>query len=71
MIALPDTLPAIDFTSYKAKVPVAGMVDEFEKQYKALAASIPYPANTYDAEIDAAAKKYVSFYIFLALISKI
>ncbi|KAJ8931230.1 hypothetical protein NQ314_015889, partial [Rhamnusium bicolor] len=39
VLAYPETAPAIDWAFYKAKVPVAGMVDEFQKQYGAL--SIP------------------------------
>ena len=40
--ALPAALPNIDFAAYN-KVSVPGMVEGFEKKYKAL--QIPYPAD--------------------------
>ncbi|KAK9685343.1 ATP synthase D chain, mitochondrial (ATP5H) [Popillia japonica] len=50
---LPEAPPKIDWAFYKSKVPVAGMVAEFEKQYSAL--SIPYPPDTVSSQIDAQA----------------
>lgn len=50
-MAYPEKPPAIDWSYYKGKVPVAGMVDEFQKQYSAL--NIPYPPDTRKGELDA------------------
>lgn len=54
-MAYPEKPPAIDWAFYKARVPVAGMVDEFQKQYAAL--NIPYPPNTKVSELDALEKE--------------
>ena len=40
---LPGELPKIDFTVYKSRVAVSGMVDTFEKSYAGL--QIPYPSD--------------------------
>merc|ERR1712166_61996 len=40
----------VDFETYNAKVTVAGMVDDFQKKYEALA--IPYPADNVSASLD-------------------
>ncbi|KAL3275723.1 hypothetical protein HHI36_020471 [Cryptolaemus montrouzieri] len=55
VISLPENPPAIDWSHYKAKVPVAGMVDEFQKQFAAL--KIPYPPDTVSSQIDAQEKE--------------
>lgn len=36
---------------YKSKVPVAGLVDEFQKQFSSL--TIPYPPDTVKGQLDA------------------
>ena len=41
--SLPADLPKIDFSMYKTRVAVPGMVDTFEKSYAGL--QIPYPAD--------------------------
>merc|ERR550525_1579989 len=41
--SLPAAMPAIDFDSYRAKITVAGMVDNFQAKYSAL--DIPYPSD--------------------------
>jgi len=52
--SLPESLPAIDFSLYKNKVAVPGMVETFEKSYAGL--QIPYPTDQGKiAEIDAQA----------------
>jgi len=52
--SLPEAIAPIDFEKYRSKVNVPGMVDNFEKQYKALA--IPYPSDQGTlAQIDAQA----------------
>merc|ERR1711971_820965 len=48
--ALPAAAPKIDFETYKSKVAVAGMVDDFQKKYEAL--DIPYPADNVSASLD-------------------
>lgn len=50
VVANPETPPKIDWSAYKAKVPIAGMVDTFQKHYEAL--KIPYPADTVSGQID-------------------
>ena len=47
--ALPAAAPKIDFETYKSKVAVAGMVDDFQKKYEAL--DIPYPADKVSASV--------------------
>lgn len=54
-MAYPEKPPALDWSFYKARVPVAGMVDEFQKQYSAL--SIPFPPDTRTAEVDTQEKE--------------
>lgn len=54
-LALPAEAPKIDWAFYKSKVPVAGMVDEFQKQYSAV--SIPYPPDTVSSQIDVQEKE--------------
>ncbi|KAJ8979850.1 hypothetical protein NQ317_006314 [Molorchus minor] len=54
VLSNPEQPPAIDWAFYKSKVPVAGMVDEFQKQYSAL--KISYPVDTVSAQIDALEK---------------
>ncbi|KAK9876795.1 hypothetical protein WA026_015033 [Henosepilachna vigintioctopunctata] len=54
VLAYPENPPAIEWSQYKAKIPVAGMVDEFQKQYTAL--KIPYPPDTVSSQIDALEK---------------
>merc|ERR1712038_929400 len=51
--SLPESLPKIDFADYKAKIAVAGMVDDFQKKYDAL--KIPYPQDSYTSAIDSEA----------------
>lgn len=58
MLANPENPPAIDWAAYKARVPVAGMVDEFQKQYTAL--KVPYPPDTASGQIDALEKEVKS-----------
>ncbi|KAF2900763.1 hypothetical protein ILUMI_05416 [Ignelater luminosus] len=55
VLANPESPPAIDWAAYKAHVKVAGMVDEFQKQYSAL--QIPYPPDTVSAQVDALEKE--------------
>lgn len=58
VLANPETPPKIDWEHYKKVVPVAGLVDSFQKQYDAL--KVPYPADTLSAQIDAQAKEMKS-----------
>lgn len=50
VLSQPEQPPAIDWAHYKSKVPVAGMVDDFQKQYGAL--KIPYPPDTVKPQLD-------------------
>lgn len=54
-MANPENPPAIDWSFYKARVPLPGMVDEFQKKYSAL--SIPYPPDTLRPQLDAQEKE--------------
>lgn len=47
----PENAPKIDWAAYKSKVPIAGMVDAFQKQYESI--KIPYPADTVSSTVDA------------------
>lgn len=51
VLAYPEQPPAIDWAYYKSRVPVAGMVDDFQKQYSAL--KVPYPPDTVKPQLDA------------------
>ncbi|XP_023945728.1 ATP synthase subunit d, mitochondrial [Bicyclus anynana] len=51
VLANPDAPPKIDWAAYKRAVPIAGMVDNFQKQYEAL--KVPYPADTLTAKVEA------------------
>lgn len=51
MLANPAEPPKINWGTYKQIVPVAGMVDNFQKQYEAL--KIPYPTDTLTAQVEA------------------
>lgn len=50
VMANPENPPKIDWAAYKSKVPIAGMVDAFQKQYDAV--KIPYPADTVTPQVD-------------------
>ncbi|KAE8300771.1 Homeobox protein MSH-C [Larimichthys crocea] len=51
LTSLPETAAAIDWSYYKTAVAKAGMVDEFEKKFKAL--QIPEPVDTQTNAINA------------------
>ncbi|XP_052861335.1 ATP synthase subunit d, mitochondrial [Anopheles cruzii] len=53
--ANPETAPKIDWAFYKKNVPVAGMVDKFQKAYEAL--QIPYPADNVSKLVEAQEKE--------------
>ncbi|XP_002739965.1 ATP synthase peripheral stalk subunit d, mitochondrial-like [Saccoglossus kowalevskii] len=48
--ALPEKPKAIDWAYYRKRVPVAGLVDKFEKQYSAV--NVPYPKDTATAAVE-------------------
>lgn len=50
VLANPENPPKIDWEAYKKTVPIAGMVDNFQKQYEAL--KIPFPADTVSSTVD-------------------
>uniref|UniRef100_A0A0K8TNX3 ATP synthase subunit d, mitochondrial n=1 Tax=Tabanus bromius TaxID=304241 RepID=A0A0K8TNX3_TABBR len=50
VLANPETPPKIDWAYYKNNVAVAGLVDNFQKQYDAL--KIPRPADTVTSKIE-------------------
>lgn len=58
VVAQPETAPAINWDYYKQRVPIAGMVDEFQKKYSSL--TIPYPPDTVSSQIDAQEKEIKS-----------
>ncbi|EDS35922.1 ATP synthase D chain [Culex quinquefasciatus] len=55
VIVNPETPPKIDWAHYQKSVPIAGMVDKFQKAYEAL--QIPYPADTVTAQVEAQEKQ--------------
>lgn len=67
MISLPESAPAINFAAYKARIPVAGMVDNFQKEYEAL--KVPYPADTVSQQIGDVEKDAVSNFVFFISLS--
>ena len=50
MLSNPEHPPKIDWERYKKLVPVPGLVDKFQSEYKAMA--IPYPEDTLTASIE-------------------
>lgn len=50
VLANPENPPKIDWAAYKKSVPLAGMVDNFQKQYESL--QVPYPADTVSSQIE-------------------
>jgi F-type H+-transporting ATPase subunit d len=50
VMANPENPPKIDWAAYKNSVPIAGMVDTFQKQYEAL--KVPYPADNISSQVD-------------------
>ncbi|XP_053713001.1 ATP synthase subunit d, mitochondrial-like [Synchiropus splendidus] len=51
LASLPETPAALDWNYYRSAVAKAGMVDEFEKKFKAL--QIPMPVDTQTSAINA------------------
>jgi len=49
VFANPETPPKLDFTAYKSRVGIAGLVDNFQKQYEAV--KVPYPSENLTAKI--------------------
>lgn len=64
VLANPEAPPKIDWAAYKKSVPVAGMVDTFQKQYEAL--KVPFPADSMTAQVEAqksAAQKEIEKFV--------
>ncbi|XP_034960314.1 ATP synthase subunit d, mitochondrial [Zootoca vivipara] len=55
LASLPENPPAIDWAFYKTTIAEKGMVDEFEKKFKAI--KIPEPVDTQSSKIDAQEKE--------------
>ncbi|EAT44176.1 AAEL004423-PA [Aedes aegypti] len=55
VMANPENPPKLDWAYYQKNVPIAGMVDKFQKAYEAL--QIPYPADTVTAQVEAQEKQ--------------
>lgn len=58
MLASPAEPPKIDWSLYKSKIAVPGMVDNFEKLFSAV--KIPYPEDKYSTAIDKHEKEIVT-----------
>lgn len=57
VLANPESAPKIDFSSYKSKIPIPGLVDSLQKQYEAF--KVPYPADKLTSEVNAQEKTAV------------
>lgn len=57
MLANPAEVPKINWADYENKVPIAGMVKEFQTKYQSL--KIPYPVDTLTSKIEAQEKQVV------------
>lgn len=55
VLANPEQAPKIDWDHYRKLVPIAGMVDSFQKQYDAV--KIPYPTDNVTPQVEAQAKE--------------
>lgn len=69
-MSLPVEPPKIDWSVYRNKIAVAGLVDSFEKQYSAV--KIPFPEDKYTSAIDKIEKEIVIIFItFITICIKI
>lgn len=57
MLASPAEPLKIDWATYKSKITVPGLVENFEKSYSAV--KIPYPEDKYSSAIDKLEKDIV------------
>lgn len=57
-MANPEAAPKIDWATYKAKIPVAGLADTFQKNYEGL--KIAYPTENVSSQIDAQEKEVLA-----------
>lgn len=48
--ANPADPPKLDFSAYKGKIPIPGLVDSFQKQYESL--KVPYPSENLTPKIN-------------------
>jgi len=55
VLANPEAPPKIDFSAYKAKIALPGLVESFQKQYDAI--KVPYPADKLTPEVDTQEKQ--------------
>lgn len=51
VMANPETVPTIDWAYYKKRVAIAGLVDNFQKQYESV--KVPYPVDNVSSKVDA------------------
>jgi len=56
VLANPETAPKIDWSYYKKNVALAGLVDNFQKQYDSL--QVPYPPDKVTSKIEALEKEF-------------
>ncbi|XP_012271947.1 ATP synthase subunit d, mitochondrial [Orussus abietinus] len=54
----PESPPKFDWTFYKKNIPLAGMVDRFQKEYESL--KVPYPPDNYTVKLSELEKDYSS-----------
>ncbi|XP_038063868.1 ATP synthase subunit d, mitochondrial-like [Patiria miniata] len=55
LMSMPEQPKAIDWAHYKKAVPVAGLVDKFQKQFDEV--KVPYPLDTASAKIEQQSKE--------------
>ncbi|XP_044735461.1 ATP synthase subunit d, mitochondrial [Chrysoperla carnea] len=58
VFSFPENPPKLDWAYYKERIAVAGMADNFQKQYEAL--KVPYPEDKVSKDIDALEKSVKS-----------
>ncbi|EZA62477.1 hypothetical protein DMN91_003924 [Ooceraea biroi] len=58
MSANPETVPKLDWAYYQKNIPLAGLVDKFQKEYESL--KVPYPPDNYTSEVDALEKRVMA-----------
>jgi len=57
MTANPEAPPKLDWAYYKKTIPIAGLVDKFQKEYESF--KVPYPTDKYTSLVETKEKELV------------